>query len=42
MHEQALADIAKLTATIADELRVIWSVTATTRILTRSSPRFEF
>jgi DNA/RNA-binding domain of Phe-tRNA-synthetase-like protein len=42
MHDSAVADIAELTAAIADELNVIWSVAATTRILSASSPRFEF
>lgn len=42
MHDSAPADIAKLTATIADELDVIWSATPKLRILNPSSSRMEF
>jgi DNA/RNA-binding domain of Phe-tRNA-synthetase-like protein len=42
MHGSASADVQKLTAAIADELTVIWSVTPKTTILSRPSPRFEF
>ena len=41
MHDAALADMEKLTAAVADELRAIWSVTPKTAILSRSAPRFE-
>jgi DNA/RNA-binding domain of Phe-tRNA-synthetase-like protein len=42
MHDNALADIQKLTATVADELTAIWSSTPTTRILSAESPRLDF
>jgi DNA/RNA-binding domain of Phe-tRNA-synthetase-like protein len=42
MHGSASADVPKLTATVADELNGIWSVTPNTATLTQSSPRFEF
>ncbi len=42
MHDSAATDIPNLTTAIADEFNVIWSATPKTRILTQSSPRFEF
>jgi DNA/RNA-binding domain of Phe-tRNA-synthetase-like protein len=42
MHDSAPADVRHLTAAIADELEVVWSVTPQTAILSRSSPRFDF
>jgi DNA/RNA-binding domain of Phe-tRNA-synthetase-like protein len=42
LHGSADADIHKLTATIADELKVILSAIPETRILSKSSPRFDF
>jgi len=42
MHASALADIERLTATIADELSAIWSVAVMPTILSPSSPRVEF
>ncbi|MCV3240431.1 B3/4 domain-containing protein [Mesorhizobium sp. ZC-5] len=41
MHASAAADVRKLVAALAGELGAIWSVTAKTGILERSSPRFE-
>jgi DNA/RNA-binding domain of Phe-tRNA-synthetase-like protein len=42
MHENALADVRKLTATVADELTAIWSATPETIILSAESPRLDF
>jgi DNA/RNA-binding domain of Phe-tRNA-synthetase-like protein len=42
LHASASADVQKLTAVIADELGVIWSITPQTKILSQSSSRFEF
>lgn len=42
MHGSAPADVRALTAAIADELNVAWSATPKTRVLSESSPRFEF
>jgi DNA/RNA-binding domain of Phe-tRNA-synthetase-like protein len=42
MHGSAPADVQRLTATIADELNAVWSITPKTGILNQSSPRFEF
>jgi DNA/RNA-binding domain of Phe-tRNA-synthetase-like protein len=42
MHGSAKADVERLTATIAEELGVIWSATASSALLSASSPRFEF
>lgn len=42
MHGSALADVRRLTATIADELRGTWPLTPKIEILSRSAPRFEF
>jgi len=42
LHDSAPVDIPKLVTSIAGELAANWSVTAKTRILFRSSPRFEF
>jgi DNA/RNA-binding domain of Phe-tRNA-synthetase-like protein len=41
MHDSAAADVARLTATIAEELDAGWSLTATSALLDASSPRFE-
>jgi DNA/RNA-binding domain of Phe-tRNA-synthetase-like protein len=41
VHASAYEDVQKLTATLSDELTGIWSVSPSTAILTRSSPRFE-
>lgn len=40
LHESAAPDVAKLTETLADELRAAWGVAATTGTLTASIPRF--
>src|SRR5438552_4105489 len=42
LHGSASVDVQKLTAAIADELNVIWSVTPKSKILNQSSSRFEF
>jgi DNA/RNA-binding domain of Phe-tRNA-synthetase-like protein len=42
VHGTAAEDVAKLVATLADELAGGWSVTPATAILSPSSPRFEF
>jgi DNA/RNA-binding domain of Phe-tRNA-synthetase-like protein len=42
MHGTALADVERLTGTLADELTAIWSVTAKPALLSQSTPRFEF
>lgn len=42
LHDSAAADVPRLTATLASELDVIWSATAKTAVLSRSSPRFDF
>ncbi len=42
LHDSASVDIPKLATSIAGELATIWSVTAKTRILFQSAPRFEF
>jgi DNA/RNA-binding domain of Phe-tRNA-synthetase-like protein len=42
MHDSAEADVARLTATIAEELDAGWSVTARSALLSASSPRFAF
>jgi DNA/RNA-binding domain of Phe-tRNA-synthetase-like protein len=41
MHASAAADVRKLVAALAGELGAIWSMTAKTGILARSSPSFE-
>lgn len=42
LHESADADMRWLTATLADEIRALWSVTPTTAVLDRSAPQFDF
>jgi DNA/RNA-binding domain of Phe-tRNA-synthetase-like protein len=42
MHPTATADVARLTAAVADELREVWSIVPKTATLSRSAPRFEF
>jgi DNA/RNA-binding domain of Phe-tRNA-synthetase-like protein len=42
LHASARADVERLTATLTDELDAIWSVTASSALLSSSSPRFEF
>jgi DNA/RNA-binding domain of Phe-tRNA-synthetase-like protein len=42
LHESADADVPKLMASLVEELEAVWSVTATAKLLTSSSPRFEF
>jgi DNA/RNA-binding domain of Phe-tRNA-synthetase-like protein len=42
LHESADADVRKLLDTLADELDAVWSVRPTAKLLTASSPRFEF
>jgi DNA/RNA-binding domain of Phe-tRNA-synthetase-like protein len=42
MHRSADPDVQTLTAALADELNVVWSVTPKARILTKDSSRFEF
>jgi DNA/RNA-binding domain of Phe-tRNA-synthetase-like protein len=41
LHDSASVDIPKLATSIAGELATIWSVTAKSRILFQSAPRFE-
>jgi DNA/RNA-binding domain of Phe-tRNA-synthetase-like protein len=41
LHDSALTDVRKLTATIAGELDAIWSVTPKSAVLSQSSPRFD-
>jgi DNA/RNA-binding domain of Phe-tRNA-synthetase-like protein len=42
MHDSADADVQRLTEAVVDGLTLVSSVTATARILTKDSPRFEF
>lgn len=42
MHDTALADVQGLSAAIADELGMVWSIAPKTAILNQSLPRFEF
>lgn len=42
VHESAPADVAKLTAAVADELSGVWQVSPRTAVLTPAAPRFEF
>jgi DNA/RNA-binding domain of Phe-tRNA-synthetase-like protein len=42
LHETAADDVAELTETIVDGLRVAWSVAPSSRLLSESGPRFEF
>jgi DNA/RNA-binding domain of Phe-tRNA-synthetase-like protein len=42
LHVSAAQDMDKLIGAIAEELRLLWSITPKTAILSRSSPRFEF
>lgn len=42
LHSAASDDVRELTATIADELDVVWSVKASSALLSAASPRFEF
>jgi DNA/RNA-binding domain of Phe-tRNA-synthetase-like protein len=41
MHDSAEADVARLTATIAEELDAVWSTSARSALLSASSSRFE-
>ena len=41
-HVSAAADVQGLTVTLAEALAATWSVTPTTRMLSRAAPRFEF
>lgn len=42
MHASAPADVERLVATVADEVRAVWSVSPEAAILGRSSPTFEW
>jgi DNA/RNA-binding domain of Phe-tRNA-synthetase-like protein len=42
LHDSAQADVRTLVAEIADELNAVWSVTPTSGLLSRSSPRFDW
>ena len=42
LHEDAAADVAQLTATLAEELNRLWSCTPARAILSRHKPRFSF
>jgi DNA/RNA-binding domain of Phe-tRNA-synthetase-like protein len=42
MHSSAAADAANLTSAISAELSGMWSISPRTKILSQSSPRFEF
>jgi len=42
MHSTAQKDMHGLTAALADALKLIWSSSPKTRILSKSTPRFEF
>jgi DNA/RNA-binding domain of Phe-tRNA-synthetase-like protein len=42
VHDSAPADVAKLTATVADELHAVWPGSTRTATPTPSSPRFDF
>lgn len=42
MHASASTDVEELTAAVAHELTVIWSLTPRSAILSQSAPRFEF
>jgi DNA/RNA-binding domain of Phe-tRNA-synthetase-like protein len=41
-HASAQADVRRVVRTIAEELETVWSATPTTKVLTSSTPRFEF
>lgn len=42
LHETAAADVARLTAALAEAVAGSWRVTSRTALLSRSAPRFEF
>jgi DNA/RNA-binding domain of Phe-tRNA-synthetase-like protein len=42
MHQSGHLDVPKLTATVVEEIRTVWSVVPKSEILTKFSPRFEF
>jgi DNA/RNA-binding domain of Phe-tRNA-synthetase-like protein len=42
VHESAAADIERLVATLAGEVDAVWSVSSTSAVLSRSSPRFDW
>lgn len=42
LHDTALPDVERLTCTIAEELASCWPAQVLTRILNRTSPRFDF
>ncbi len=42
LHGTAAYDIAALVATVADEVRAVWSVAPETALLTEARPRFDF
>ncbi len=42
MHASAQDDVARLIATLVDEMTALWAVTPKTAVLSPSSPRFEF
>jgi len=41
MHGTAQADVQKLMATLADEVKVVWSVSPKSAVLSNTSARFE-
>jgi hypothetical protein len=42
MHHTAAADVADLTAALADELQAVWALTPRTALLTATDPTFTF
>ncbi|MBT2395886.1 hypothetical protein [Streptomyces sp. ISL-100] len=43
MHDSAPADVRRLTAALAEELRTLWAATSvSSAVLSRPSPRFAF
>ena len=41
LHDSAAADVPRLVASLADDLKTIWGSTATSAVLGRSAPRFD-
>jgi len=42
LHEAAAADVGKLIATVADELRAVWGAHGQQAVLSAAAPRFDF
>jgi DNA/RNA-binding domain of Phe-tRNA-synthetase-like protein len=42
MHDSAASDVPELTATIADGLHALWTLTPTVTVVSQCSPRFTF